>query len=69
MFLGAALGVAAALLVMPNLSEFLAGVSPADPLTYLSVVGCFALVAALASWLPARRALRIEATEALRGDG
>jgi ABC-type lipoprotein release transport system permease subunit len=44
------------------------GVSPSDPLTYGAVVFSFALVALLASWLPARRAARIHPVEALRGE-
>lgn len=66
--IGTAVGIAVALLLAPGLGGFLAGVSPADPVTYLGVIGCFGAVSLLASWLPARRALRIEATEALRGD-
>lgn len=66
--IGTAVGVGLALLLAPGLAGFLGGVSPADPFTYAAVVACFAVVALLASWLPARRALRIPATEALRGE-
>ena len=65
--IGTVIGVALALLVAPGLEMFLSGVSPSDPLTYGAVVACFGLVSVFASWLPARRALRIEAIEALRG--
>jgi predicted permease len=65
--IGTASGVGISLLLMPSLSAFLSGVSPFDPLTYGSVVACFTVVAALASWLPARRALRLDAGAALRG--
>ena len=65
---GTGVGVGIALFLAPGLEGFLAGVSPADPVTYLAVIGCFAGVALIASWVPARRALKIEATEALRGD-
>lgn len=64
--LGTALGVAGALLFMPALGSFLGPVSPRDPATYVVVSLCFAAASALASWLPARRALRIEPTVALR---
>jgi putative ABC transport system permease protein len=66
--IGTTIGVAIALLGAPALEAFLNGVSPSDPLTYGAVVVCFALVSMLASWVPARRAMRIEASEALRGE-
>ena len=66
--IGTVIGVGLALIAAPGLETFLSGVSPSDPLTYGAVVGCFGLVSALASWLPARRAWRIEAIEALRGE-
>jgi predicted permease len=65
--IGTLLGLAVALVAAPALETFLAGVSPADPLTYGAVLACFGVVALAASVMPARRALRIEATEALRG--
>jgi putative ABC transport system permease protein len=47
---------------------FLFGIGSLDPLTY-SVVPCaLTMVAIIASWLPARRASRIDAMTALRGD-
>jgi hypothetical protein len=64
---GTAAGVLFALLAAPALRPFLGDVSPADPVTYVAVVACFAVVALVASWVPARRALSIDATEALRG--
>lgn len=64
--IGTLLGLAAALAAAPALETFLSGVSPADPLTYGAVLTCFSIVALLASVIPARKALRIEATEALR---
>jgi len=44
----------------------LTGVSNTDPFTYLGVSGCLGLVAMLASYIPARRAARVDAMEALR---
>jgi ABC-type lipoprotein release transport system permease subunit len=35
-------------------------VSPSDPVTLLSVAGGLGVVALLASWLPARRAARVD---------
>lgn len=64
-----AIGVGVALLVAPALGPFLGEVSPFDPVTYGLVVACFAVVAAAASWLPARRTQTIDPAEALRGGG
>jgi predicted permease len=46
--------------------DFLSGVSPADPLTYLCSSGVLAFVALLASYLPARRAMHVDPMVALR---
>jgi ABC-type lipoprotein release transport system permease subunit len=44
------------------------GVSGTDGLTLLGVVGTLSVVAVLASWLPARRAARVDPLVAMRGD-
>jgi putative ABC transport system permease protein len=44
------------------------GVSPRDPLTIGAVIGTLLSVSALAAYIPARRALRISAMDALRHD-
>ena len=64
--LGAIAGVAAALGVTRYLGSFLYGVKPTDPLTFAAVVLLLALVAAAASFFPARRAMSIEPMVALR---
>jgi ABC-type lipoprotein release transport system permease subunit len=44
------------------------GVTPRDPLTFVGVVALLVLVALGASWLPARRATRVDPIAALRAD-
>ena len=46
--------------------DFLSGVSPMDPLTYLCASGLLASVALLACYVPARRAMRVDPMVALR---
>jgi ABC-type antimicrobial peptide transport system permease subunit len=50
------------------MSSQLIGVSPTDPLTYATVVLTLSATALLASWLPSRRASRVDPMEALRGE-
>jgi putative ABC transport system permease protein len=64
--IGAALGVAGSLLLLRPLGALLFGVTPYDASTYAIVIGTVAVIAALASYLPARRAARIEPLVALR---
>ena len=42
--------------------------SPDDPLTIVAIVAIVVIITLVASYVPARRALRIEPTEALRAD-
>ena len=44
------------------------GVSPTDPATFTAVAIALAAVALAACWIPARRALRTDPLEALRGN-
>ena len=64
--LGIAIGIAGAYFVSKLMRQTLFEVDPADPLIYLSVAVMLLLVAELASWLPARRATRIDPVIALR---
>jgi putative ABC transport system permease protein len=66
--LGAAAGLVLALLTGRLLSAQLYGVQPADPATFGGVLLVFAVVALLASYVPARRATRLDPLVALRGD-
>ena len=63
---GTVLGVVAAFALTRVLGSLLFDVKPADPLTYISIVVLLAIAAAVASWIPARRASLVEPTEALR---
>jgi putative ABC transport system permease protein len=63
---GSALGLAAAYFSMRALAGLLYEVNTADPATYLGVIGLLGAAALLASWLPARRAARIDPMVALR---
>jgi putative ABC transport system permease protein len=63
---GTAVGLAASLGLTRLLESQLYRVSSADPLTFAACAIIFAAVAALASYLPARRAMRVDPTVALR---
>ena len=65
---GTALGVAAAFVLTRSMGTLLFGVTPTDPFTFVVVPLGLALVALLASYLPARRATRVDPVTALRAD-
>jgi putative ABC transport system permease protein len=65
---GVTLGVVAALFATRFASGLLYGVSPRDPLTLTTVVVTLLVVSALANYLPARRAARVDPLMALRQD-
>jgi len=67
--IGAAIGLAGALAMSRLISSLLYGIAPYDPLTLGGVTLGLLLVAAVASWLPAMRAARIDPIEALRAEG
>jgi len=64
--LGACAGVAGALLLTRYLAALLYGVTATDPVTYAAVVIALGLAASAASFLPARRASRLDPAVALR---
>ncbi|HEV2491041.1 MAG TPA: ABC transporter permease [Candidatus Acidoferrales bacterium] len=63
---GVICGAVAAIAVMRLLSSLLFGVSPLDPVTYVAVLVSLVGTAALASYLPSRRAAVVDPVEALR---
>jgi predicted permease len=65
---GIAVGIGVALVLTRVMSAFLFGVGPMDPMTYAAVSGVLAAVALLATYLPARRASRVDPVVALRAD-
>jgi putative ABC transport system permease protein len=65
--IGIAIGSAASLAATRYLGALMFGVSAHDPLTFGIVAALLVLVSVCASWLPARRATRIDPLIALRG--
>src|SRR5438552_9431771 len=64
--IGLALGLAASLAFNRTIHAFILGVSPYDPITLITVIVILLTVTALAGYLPARRASRVDPTVALR---
>jgi putative ABC transport system permease protein len=65
---GVAAGLVIALLASRLAAAFLRGITPRDPLTYVTAAALLALTALAATWLPARRAARLDPIRALRQD-
>jgi predicted permease len=63
---GIALGLAAAFELTRAMTSMLVGVKATDPATFASMAVLFFVIAAIASWLPARRAAGLDPTAALR---
>jgi putative ABC transport system permease protein len=64
--IGAAIGIGCSLLVLRSLGTLLFGVTPNDVSTYATVLALLCAVAGLASYVPARRAARVDPLVALR---
>ena len=66
--MGIALGLAGAWAVSRALGSLLYGVKATDPLTFVGTAALLTAVATLATWIPARRASRVDPVEALRAE-
>ena len=64
--LGVVIGIAGSLAITRLMSTLLFGISATDPLTFLGVAVLLSVVALFASYIPARRAMRVDPTVALR---
>jgi predicted lysophospholipase L1 biosynthesis ABC-type transport system permease subunit len=63
---GIAIGLVAAVVLGRVMTSMLVGVKATDPATFVTWVVLFFAISALASWLPARRAARLDPKEALQ---
>jgi putative ABC transport system permease protein len=66
--IGIVLGAAGALVLMRFLQSLLYEVRPTDPLTFAGVLLLLVIVSVAASYLPARRAMRVDPMVALRNE-
>jgi putative ABC transport system permease protein len=66
--LGVAIGLGGAVVASQALVTLLFSVSRLDPLTYAGGVGLLLIVSALACWLPAWRAARVDPSVTLRAE-
>jgi putative ABC transport system permease protein len=66
--MGAALGLGAAWVLTRSMASLLYGVTATDPVTFLAVPAGLVLVALVASYLPARKATRVDPVTALRSE-
>ncbi|MBL9138226.1 MAG: ABC transporter permease [Verrucomicrobiales bacterium] len=66
--LGAVVGILGALAGGRAIAGILVGVSATDPMAYLVAIPTLGVIAAVAAWLPARRAAAVDPVVALRSD-
>ncbi|MEY2880738.1 MAG: hypothetical protein RLZZ15_3118 [Verrucomicrobiota bacterium] len=67
-FAGIGGGLVLAALLAPQLGRMLYGIGAFDALTYAAVAAALAVIAFVATWLPARRATRVDPIAALRAE-
>jgi len=66
--LGVVTGIVGSVAITRVLSGFLFGIKPTDPVTFLAVPSLLAIIALLASYIPARRATKVDPIIALRDE-
>src|SRR5262249_13718064 len=64
--IGIAIGTVGAFVLTRFIRSFLYAVSPSDPLTFTGIAFILAAVAIIASYVPARRAMKVDPNIALR---
>jgi ABC-type antimicrobial peptide transport system permease subunit len=64
--IGLIVGIAIAIVAAPRIEPVLFGVAPLDPLTFTVAILLLAGVAAIAAYVPARRAARADPVRSLR---
>ena len=64
--IGAGIGIAVGLSVTRLMENLLVGVTPSDPTTFTAIGVLFMAIAFMASFLPARRATRVDPVVSLR---
>ena len=65
---GLAIGLVGSFALSRLITSMLFGIAPTDPMTFVAVSAILLAIGLLASWLPARRATRIDPISALRSD-
>jgi putative ABC transport system permease protein len=63
-----AVGVAGAFAATRWLNTLLFGIGASDPVTFIAIMLLVSIVAFIAAWLPARRAMRVDPITALRAE-
>ena len=66
--IGLGLGLAAAFALAGTMQALVVGVNPRDPITFIATPAILGTVALIATFIPARRATRIDPLIALRTD-
>jgi len=66
--IGMSLGLAGGLIAARSMRGLLFGIAPWDPLSQAATIALFCVVAVVAAWIPARRAMRVNPATALRMD-